>query len=90
MNDFLIIDTRGDDEYDLSHVNGAINIPPEEFLTGKLPQKLSDVDKNKPIIVYCRSGQRANTCMMFLRQHGFTSITNGINEMRVSSILKSQ
>lgn len=83
----LIIDTREPSEFAQSHVPGAINIPPMEFMRG-LPAKLKDVPKDEQVILYCRSGQRSNTCSMILRQHGFTNLVNGINEGRVSALLK--
>ncbi len=83
----LIIDTREPSEYQMSHVDNSINIPPEEFMTGDVPEKLKDASKNQPIILYCRSGQRSNTCSMILRQLGFTNIINGTNEQRVKQML---
>lgn len=79
----IIIDTRESFEFAASHVNGAINIPPAKFMTGKLPKKLADVDKDTEIIVYCRSGARSNTVGHILQQHGFTNIKNGVNEHHV-------
>jgi phage shock protein E len=83
----LVVDTREPFEYDVSHVDGAINIPPTEFMTGHVPAKLADIDKNSPIILYSRSGQRSNTCGMILRQFGFTNIINGTNEHHVKKML---
>lgn len=85
----VIIDTREPFEYAASHVDGAINIPPAEFMRG-LPGKLKDVPMDEQIILYCRSGQRSNTCSMMLRQHGFTNLVNGTNEMRVNALLKDR
>lgn len=84
---YLIIDTREPFEYSRSHVDGAINISVMEFASGKLPKKLEGVAKDTPILLYCLSGQRSNTCGMILRQHGFTNLTNGINEGRVRQML---
>lgn len=83
----IIIDTREPFEYDTSHVDGAVNIPPAEFMTGLVPDELGGVAKDHPIILYCRSGQRSNTCGMILRQFGFTNIINGTNEHHVRKML---
>lgn len=83
----IIVDTREPFEYAQSHVEGAINIPPMEFMTGKIPSALADVPKDEEVILYCRSGQRSNTCSMILCQHGFTNLVNGTNEMRVKALL---
>ncbi len=84
----LIIDTREPFEYAASHVPGAINISVMEFASGELPAALENIAKDQPIILYCRSGQRSNTCSMILRQHGFTNLTNGINESQVRRLLE--
>jgi phage shock protein E len=84
----LIIDTREPEEYAQSHVDGATNISVTEFMSGELPAALEGITKDHPIILYCRSGQRSNTCSMILKQHGFTNLTNGINEGHVRRLLE--
>lgn len=85
---YTIIDTREPFEYEQSHAPGAINIPPTEFMKGTVPLHLADTPKGTPIILYCRSGQRSNTCSMILRQHGFTNLINGKNEGHVRKLLE--
>lgn len=85
----IIIDTREPFEYASSHVNGAINIPPAEFMKSTLPKKLRDVPKDEEIVLYCRSGARSNTVGHILRAQGFTNIVNGINENHVRKLLAS-
>lgn len=83
----IIIDTREGFEFAASHVSGAINIPPVEFMKQKLPKKLDGVQKDDQIIVYCRSGARSNTVSHILKAHGFTNIVNGVNENHVRKLL---
>lgn len=87
LGEVTIIDTREPFEYQQSHVPGAINIPPVEFMTGEIPAALGRVAKDDPIILYCRSGARSNTCSMILRRYGFTNLINGINEGHVRKLL---
>ncbi len=84
----LVIDTREPDEFASSHVPGAINISTMQFMSGRVPSQLVDVAKDQPIILYCRSGQRSNTCIQMLKMHGFTNLTNGINEHHVAKTLR--
>lgn len=84
----LVIDTREPAEYAQSHVPGAINISTMQFMSGHIPSQLQGVAKDQPIILYCRSGQRSNTCLQMLRMHGFTDLTNGINEHHVAKLLR--
>ena len=86
----IIVDTREPFEYAQSHVDGAVNIPPMEFMTGQFPKALASTPKDEEVILYCRSGQRSNTCSMILRQHGFTNLVNGTNEMRVKALLEQR
>lgn len=86
----IIIDTREPFEYAASHVDGAINIPPAEFMSGEVPKALQDVPKDEEIILYCRSGQRSNTCSMILGQYGYTNLVNGTNEGRVKQLLSKR
>lgn len=86
----IIIDTREAFEYASSHVDGAINISTQEFMSPTIPSALADTPKDAPIIVYCRSGARSNTVGHILKGHGFTNITNGINEHHVLRLLENK
>ncbi len=83
----VVIDTREPFEFARDHVDGAINIPPADFMSGKFVEHLSDFPKDTRIILYCISGARSNTCDMFLREAGFTNITNGINQHHTRKLL---
>lgn len=85
----IIIDTREPSEFARSHVEGAINIPPADFMSGAFKATLKDVAKDTPIVLYCISGARSNTCSMFLKDAGFTNVTNGINQHQVEKRLAS-
>lgn len=82
-----IIDTREPVEYQMSHVEGSINVPSTKF-TGGVPRELQDVPHEQPMILYCRSGQRSNTCIQILKMNGFTNLTNGINEHQTRKLLQ--
>lgn len=83
----IIIDTREPSEFARSHVEGAINISPADFMSGAFKATLKDIKKDTPIVLYCISGARSNTCSMFLADAGFTNVTNGINEHHVRKLL---
>ena len=52
--DALIIDLRGQEEYEKSHVKGALNVPYERYMeTGSLSMELS---KGKILVFYCDRG----------------------------------
>lgn len=84
----IIIDTRSSVEFQSGHVEGAINISPDQFMAG-LPKELENVAKDEQIIVYCLSGARSNVVKHILGQHGFTNVTNGINKDHTEKLLRS-
>lgn len=73
MNDesLLVLDVREDKEFNEGHIINAVHIP-----VGLLEERLEEIEeyKSKPVIVYCRTGQRAATVGLKLRQQGFQSI----------------
>lgn len=81
--DRVIIDVREPEEYATDHVEGAINIPPSEIMTGS--HKLDDIPKDTELILYCVSGSRSNVSANILRSQGFTNIVNGINKQQVKA-----
>ena len=68
---YVILDTRTREEYDESHIPGAILIPYDEIL-----QKAESVltDKNQLLLVYCRSGRRSKLASEDLVKLGYTNI----------------
>lgn len=84
----LIIDVRNYNEYIDGHVAGSINIPPEKFLQNNLPAELANIDKNREIILYCKTGSRSNVVKYILNDRGFTNVINGINQGRVEKMIQ--
>jgi rhodanese-related sulfurtransferase len=85
----LIIDARGKDEYNMSHVNGAININAEMLSGSNLPAALQDISKETEVIVYCRSGMRSGSLIKMLQARGFTNVTNGIHQKQVEKMISA-
>lgn len=71
----LLIDVRTPEEFLEGHIDGAINIPVEEMVAGKLGA-LAEVAKETPLQVYCLSGARAGYAHTFLLSSGFSTVTN--------------
>ena len=79
----IIIDVREPYEYAMGHVEGSLNIPPAQLMSGA--SQLKDVAKDTKIILYCKSGSRSNVSMHLLSQMGFTNLVNGINKDQVAA-----
>ena len=81
--DFLILDVRTIEEYSEGHIEGSKLIPVSE-----LGSRLNELPQDKPIIVYCRSGNRSNTAANILIENGFKKIYDmggGILEWKKNS-----
>ena len=73
----VIVDVRTPEEFSGGHVNGAVNIPVDR-IGAKLDEiaQLTGGDKDKPLIVYCRSGARSARAKKELVRAGYTQVTN--------------
>ena len=69
----LLIDVRTSGEFEQGHIDGAINISWEQ--TGPLMSAIG-ADKNRPVVVYCRSGNRSGKAKAVLDKQGYTNIFN--------------
>lgn len=79
QQEVVILDVREQEEYDSSHIKGAVLLP-----VGMIDaQSAADVIGNKDtvVLVYCRSGNRSKTASAALVELGYTNIYEfgGIN-----------
>lgn len=66
----VLLDVRTPQEFADGHLEGAINVPVQV-----LERRLDEVGpKDRPLVVYCRSGGRSATATSLLRSSGFTSV----------------
>jgi len=70
-DNFILLDVRTDSEYFLSNIEGAIHIPMND-----IPNKLNTIDKNKEIIVQCKSGKRSAKVCQFLLDNNYENVKN--------------
>ncbi|MBK7748110.1 MAG: rhodanese-like domain-containing protein [Candidatus Obscuribacter sp.] len=61
-----LIDVRSPIEYEVEHIDGAINIPLD-----KLETRISEVPRQGELVVICRSGKRAERGAYTLAGQGF-------------------
>ena len=79
-SDFILIDVRTQDEYDLGHVTNAINI---DFYSDRFQDSILTFPKNENIILYCRTNNRSTKTANILKENGFENISvikGGITE----------
>ena len=73
LGDVQIVDVREPAEFNgpLGHVAGARLLP-----LGSLKDKLGAIDKDKPVVVVCRSGARSAQATVLLRNAGYSKVAN--------------
>jgi rhodanese-related sulfurtransferase len=71
-NGAQIVDVRTKGEYQSGHLKGSVNIPLQV-----LPQNLSKIRKDKPVIVCCASGMRSGSAKGILSSNGYAEVYNG-------------
>lgn len=65
-NSAVLLDTRTKEEYAGGHIDGFINIPVDE-----LRDRISEIEKGKPVYVICQSGLRSYIACRILMQNGY-------------------
>lgn len=66
--DSYLIDVREEDEYICGTIKSAVNIP-----LGKIRKSLSNIPKNREILVFCRAGLRGYIAERILKQNGYNT-----------------
>ncbi len=61
-----LLDVRTPPEFAGGAIAGAINVP-----LSQLANRLAEVPKDKPVVVYCRSGARSRAAAGLLRSSGY-------------------
>lgn len=84
---YLVIDVRGQEDYDKGHVKFAINIPVDE-----LESKLSQIEdqKDKNVVTICNTGKKSAKAADILVQKGFKNVFNaqGVKDFKYTDMTK--
>ncbi len=72
-NEKIILDVRTPEEYNAGHIPGAILI---NYYASDFSSRIMQLDKSKPVYVYCAAGSRSSAAAKKLAQSGFVSIYN--------------
>jgi adenylyltransferase/sulfurtransferase len=68
--DVQLIDVREPYEYQIAQIGGKL-IPQND-----VPQRLNEIDRNREVVVHCRSGARSQRIAEFLKQAGYERVVN--------------
>lgn len=62
-----LLDVRTPAEFSSRHLEGAVNVPVDE-----VGARLEEIPRDRPVVVYCRSGARSARAAEELRAAGYT------------------
>jgi len=68
---FVLVDVRTISEFEDNHISGAINIPVADLRT-----RYKELNKDKPTILICSSGNRSSLGSSILERNGFKNLYN--------------
>jgi hydroxyacylglutathione hydrolase len=69
--DVQLLDVRSPGEWDAGHLPGA-----RYLFLGELPEKLKNLNADRPVVVYCASGYRSSLAASLLQASGFKKVLN--------------
>lgn len=67
----IIIDTRTQSEFDMGHIDGAVNIAVDE-----MRDRLSEIPKDTQLVLYCAIGYRGYLATQILKHNGYDQVYN--------------
>lgn len=67
----VLLDVREPWEFETCHIEGSVTMP-----MNTVPDKLTELDTEQPIICICHHGVRSMQVATYLEQQGFTRVIN--------------
>ncbi|MCB0398195.1 MAG: rhodanese-like domain-containing protein [Winogradskyella sp.] len=88
LEDAQLVDVRTEREYEESHILNSQNI---DYNSPTFEEDIAKLDKEKPVILYCKGGSRSAKCAKKLEDAGFEKIYDldgGISKWKHTNKLK--
>ncbi|MEB3830630.1 molybdopterin-synthase adenylyltransferase MoeB [Phormidium sp. CCY1219] len=78
--DFVLVDVRNPDEYEIGKIPGSVLVPLPDIERGEGVEKVKEVANGKRLIAHCKKGGRASKALQILKEAGIegTNVTGGI------------
>ena len=67
----ILLDVREDDERATARIEPSLHIP-----MGQIVQRVSEIPRGRPLVVYCHSGGRSSMVAGFLENRGHPDVAN--------------
>lgn len=80
-----LIDVRTQEEHSVGHIPGDVNIPLDS-----LRDHLSEIPRDKRVVLYCGVGLRGYVACCILKGHGFNNVVNLCGGLRTYSIANAK
>ncbi len=82
--DLLVVDVRGSDEAKSGPFPGSKNIPISDF-----EQRVGELgDKNRPVVMHCRSGMRSGNCCDVAKRAGYVNVFSVANADELQALVE--
>jgi phage shock protein E len=65
----FLVDVRTPGEFEAGHAKGAVNIPFDQVAA-----RAAELPRDRPVVLYCRTGRRSGIAAGELQRLGFTAI----------------
>ena len=71
--EFVLVDVREPNEYEINKIPGSVLIPKNEFLNGNAFEQLTTLTGNgaKQLVLHCKSGVRSAECLAIAKGAGY-------------------
>lgn len=79
-DDFLLLDVRNPNEYEIARIPGSVLLPLPEIENGSGVEKVKELLNGHHLIAHCKMGGRSAKALGILKQHGIegTNVKGGI------------
>jgi rhodanese-related sulfurtransferase len=64
-----LVDVRADHEWEMGRIEGATHLPLAE-----LAERAGEIDKDRPVVLYCRGGNRSSMATAALAAEGYDAV----------------
>ncbi|HEY1133657.1 MAG TPA: adenylyltransferase/sulfurtransferase MoeZ [Nocardioides sp.] len=69
--DFVLVDVREPNEFEINRIPGSVLIPKGDFLNGSALEQLPSVDSGTQVVLHCKSGVRSAEALAVIKGAGY-------------------
>lgn len=69
--DFVLVDVREPNEFEINRIPGSVLIPKGDFLNGSALEQLPSVDSGRQVVMHCKTGVRSAETLAIVKGAGY-------------------